>query len=234
MKKLTTLLCVAATFTLLTACSTTTKLASEAMPRSGFLPDYSLLTAMATTNQDVRIWRYRKADIKTNAYTAVILDPIYLNQNITQEITQDTINQAKSALQASMVEMIKSRGNIQIVTEPGPNVVRASVGITGLESTDNSLQPWNFTPVGMALTAGTYAAGVNAKTPAMLVEHKLTDSQTNELLGEGVVTIQGQPFRTIAGSTQSFITMTKTIIQESMQTNKGASNENIYFFLPEK
>ncbi|CAM3737774.1 uncharacterized protein DUF3313 [Polynucleobacter brandtiae] len=234
MKKKFAFLFILTALTLLGGCSTTTKLASESMPQSGFLPDYSLLTAMTTTNADVRIWRYRKADIKPGSYTAVILDPVYLNQNATQEITQDTINQAKSALQASMMEMIKNRGDIQIVTKPGPNVVRISVGITGAESTNNSLQPWNFTPVGMALTAGTYAAGVNAKTPAMLVESKLVDSATNILLGEGVVTMQGQPFRTIAGSSQSFVAMAKTIVQTSIGTYKNTSNEAVLFFLPEK
>ena len=66
---------------LLAACSNAPKLATESMPRSGFLPDYSLLIPMSTSVPDARIWRYRISGVNPSSYTAVILDPIYLNQN---------------------------------------------------------------------------------------------------------------------------------------------------------
>jgi hypothetical protein len=219
MKKPVTLLAALTLVALLGACSNTPKLASQPMPKSGFLPDYSVLVSMSTSESDTRIWRYRKAGVNPGSYTAVILDPIYLNQNATKEITVDVINQAKLALQTSMVEAINSRGNIKIVNQPGPGVARISVGITGAESSSDSLQPWNFTPIGLALNAAAYAGGVNSKTPAMLVESKITDSQSKEVIGEGLVTVQGESFRTSGGSVESFVAMAKKVVRVALETS---------------
>ncbi|CAM3644225.1 DUF3313 domain-containing protein [Polynucleobacter antarcticus] len=219
MKKLNVLLVSFAAAITLAACSNAPRLATESMPRSGFLPDYNLLIPIASSDKDTRIWRYRTSDVNPNAYKAVILDPIYLNQNATKDVSLDVINQAKAALQASMIEAVNSRGNIQIVNKPGPGVARISVGITGAESSANSLQPWNFTPIGLAMNAAAYAGGVNAKTPALLVESKITDSQTKQLLGEGLITVQGESFRTNAGSADSFIAMAKKVVRSALETS---------------
>jgi len=219
MKKLQLLTASISIAVLLGACSNAPKLATESMPRSGYLPDYSILVPIATSVPDARIWRYRVSDVNPGAYTAVILDPIYLNQNATQDVSAQSIANAKAALQASMVEAVNNRGTIRIVTKPGPGVARLSVGITGAESSADSLQPWNFTPIGLALNAAAYAGGVNAKTPALLVESKITDSQSNKLLGEGLVTVQGDSFRTAGGSVDSFIAMAKTVVRVAMEAS---------------
>ena len=219
MKKMNVLLASLTTAIVLVACSNAPKLATQPMPRSGFLPDYNLLVPMATSDSDTRVWRYRIAGVNPGAYTAVILDPIYLNQNATKEVSLDVINKAKATLQASMVEAVNSRGNIRIVNKPGPGVARLSVGITGAESSTDSLQPWNFTPIGLAMNAAAYAGGVNSKTPALLVESKITDSQSKQLLGEGLITVQGESFRTNSGSADSFIAMAKKVVRTAMETS---------------
>jgi hypothetical protein len=206
------------------ACSNTPKLASEAMPRSGFLPNYSLLVPTYTSAADTRIWRYRKEGINPANYTAVILDPIYLNQSATKEVSAESIAKAKAALQASMVEAINARGNLKIVTQPGPGVVRVSAGITGAESSNDYLKPWNFTPIGLVANAAAFAGGLNAKTPALVVENKITDSRTNELLGMGLVTIQGESFRTSSGSVDSFIAMAQKAVRVALETSANPSS----------
>lgn len=207
----------------LIACSNTPKLASESMPRSGFLPNYSLLVPTFTTASDTRIWRYRKEGINPANYTAVILDPIYLNQTATKEVSAESIAKARAALQASMIQAINARGNLKIVTQPGPGVVRVSAGITGAESSNDYLKPWNFTPIGLATNAAAFAGGVNSKTPALVVENKITDSRTNEILGMGLVTIQGESFRTSSGSVESFIAMTEKAVRVALETSANPS-----------
>ena len=202
----------------LIACSNAPKLNTEVMPRSGFLPNYNVLQPIATRDKDARVWRYRQDGVSPGAYTGVILDPIYLNQNATREIGLEVINQTKNALQQSIVEAVEGKGNIKIVTQPGPGVARISVGITGGEMSADSLQPWSFTPVGLALNAAAYAGGVNSKTPALLVESKITDSQTKEVIGEGLVTLQGESFRTAGGSVQSFTAMAKRVVRLALET----------------
>ena len=205
--------------TLLTACNTTSKLASEAIPESGFLSNYSILVPVSTTVPDVRIYRYRKSSVDPAVYTGVILDPIYLNQDVTKAVSQETIQQTKEALQASMEEAVLSKGNVKIVTEPGRGVARFSVGITGTESSPDNLKPWSFTPIGLAINGAAYVGGVTQKTPTLLVESKIVDSQTNQLLGEGLVMVQGESFRTNSGSLDSFIAMAKEAVTVAMETS---------------
>jgi hypothetical protein len=66
-----------------------------------------------------------------------------------------------------------------------------------------------------------FASGVNAKTPALLVESKITDSQNNKLLGEGLVTVQGESFRTASGSVDSFVAMAKKVVRVAMETSSN-------------
>jgi len=218
MKKIIALAAVASTAVVLSACGSAPKLASEPMPESGFLPNYAALAPVSSPMSDVRIWRYRKPGVDAGSYTAVILDPIYLNQGVTEKVTQEAIDNAKSTLQASMTDAVNSKAGVSLTDQPGPHVARLSVAITGAESSADGIKPWNFTPVGLAMNAAAYAGDVNAKTPAMLVESKLTDSQTGEVIGQGLVTVQGDSFRTNAGSVDSFIAMAKKVVQAAMQS----------------
>jgi hypothetical protein len=201
-----------ATACLMAACTTTTKLITEPMPMSGFLPDYKILTPLASSDADIRAWRYRISGIDPRKYTGVIIDPIYINQGATKEVNAEAIAKTKDTLNAAILESVKELGVIQVVTKPGPNVARLSVGITGAESTNNSLQPWDFTPVGATLTAASYAGGMNARTPALLLESKVVDSESKKLLAECLVAIQGDSFRTASASLDSFTAMAKKAV----------------------
>tara|TARA_B110000503_G_C7095226_1_gene391257 strand:+ start:152 stop:817 length:666 start_codon:yes stop_codon:yes gene_type:complete len=210
------LIAISSAAALLSACGSAPQLTTAPMPESGFLPDYSVLVPAPSPSDDVRIWRYRKSGVDADRYTAVILDPVYLNQDVTEKATIEAIASAKAALQASMTDAVNSKKGVRLTDQPGPNVARISVAITGAESSADSLKPWNFTPVGLAMNAAAYAGDMNSKTPAMLVESKLTDSQTDELIGEGLVTVQGDSFRTSAGSVDSYIAMAKKVVQAAL------------------
>ena len=80
------------------ACSNAPKMMTQAMPQSGFLPNYTLLQAVPNTPSGTRVWRYRNEAVNPTAYTAVMIDPIYLNQTPTQNITAESLIQAKICL----------------------------------------------------------------------------------------------------------------------------------------
>lgn len=218
MKKINQLFILIAAACVITACSNATKLITQPMPMSGFLPDYKVLTPLASSDPDIRVWRYRISGVDPRKYTGVILEPIFINQGATQEVSAEAIAKTKDALNAAILESVKELGVIQVVTKPGPKVVRLTVAITGAESSTDSLQPWDFTPVGATLTAASYAAGVNSKTPALLLESKLTESESKTLLAECLVTIQGDSFRTAAASLDSFTAMAKKAVGVAMDS----------------
>lgn len=213
---------IAAVLTALIACSMGPSLMSHPMPQSGFLSNYELLQHVPDTPRGTRVWRYRNASVNPNAYTAVMVYPVYMNQQAGKNISQEALDGAKDALQEAMIQAIKDKGNIRFVSNPGPGVARISTGITGAEANANGLKPWNFTPIGLAASAAQYAAGVNAKTPALVVESEITDSQTNSILGKGLIVIEGDSFRTNSSSIKSFVGMAKTAVVEALKLSAGS------------
>jgi hypothetical protein len=190
------------------------------MPRSGFLPNYHLLRPVASPTADAKIWRYRKAGVSHGTYSAVILEPVQLNRGgYSTEITSEVVAQTVAALEQAMREAVDARGDVRIVTQPGSGVLRIAVGITGAETSADSLKPWNYTPIGLAVNSAAQVAGVNAKTPTLLVESRITDSRTREFLGGSVIAIQGESFRTASGSLEAFTNMAKKAIRVAMETS---------------
>lgn len=233
---------IVATMVVLSACGGP-KMMSDPMPKSGFLPDYSLLKPVtgipkaedtrfilnqalpnvSKSSEDIRYWRYVRGGIKPATYNAVIIDPVYINYQRTSTLSTDAIASTKAQLQAEMRRAIKDHGGIKIVDKPGPGVFRIAVGITGAERHDDTLQPWFFSPVGVAVNAAAYATDLNAKTPAMIFEAKTTDSQSNLLLGEGLIIVQGESYRTNTGSVEEFTNLAIKAINSVMALSADSS-----------
>jgi hypothetical protein len=203
----------------LTACGGGPKVMTERMPESGFLPNYNVLQVVGNTPKDIRAWRYIKPGIQASSYTAVMIDPVYLNQtDYTKEITPEVIAQTKKILEEAMRQAVQRRSDIKLVDKPGPGVARVAVGITGAELSADGLKPWNFTPIGLAANAAAFATGNNSKTPALVVENRVTDSQTKEFIAGGMVAVQGEPFRLGSSSVGAFQDMTRRIVVFAMES----------------
>jgi hypothetical protein len=203
----------------LTACGGGPKVMTERMPESGFLPNYNVLQVVGNTPKDIRAWRYIKPGIQASSYTAVMIDPVYLNQTeYTKEITPEVIAQTNKILEEAMRQAIQRRSDIKLVDKPGPGVARVAVGITGAELSADGLKPWNFTPIGLAANAAAFATGNNSKTPALVVENRVTDSQTKEFIAGGMVAVQGEPFRLGSSSVGAFQDMTRRIVVFAMES----------------
>jgi hypothetical protein len=203
----------------LTACGGGPKIMTESMPESGFLPNYKVLQTVDNTPKDIRAWRYLKPSVQAASYTAVMIDPIYLDQaEYTKEITPEVIAQTKKILEEAMRQAVGRHSDMKLVDKPGPGVARVAIGITGAELSADGLKPWNFTPIGLAANAAAYAAGANVKTPALVVENRVTDSQTKEFIAGGMVAVQGEPFRLGSSSVGAFQDMTRRIVVFAMES----------------
>ena len=210
---------LAITIASLAACSSGPKLMTEKIPESGFLPNYKVMRPVDNTPKDIRAWRYLKPGLFISSYTAVMIEPVYLNQReYTKEITPEVITQTKKILEEAIRQAVLRRGDIKIVNQPGPGVLRVAVAITGAEISADGLRPWNFTPISLAANANTYAAGVNSRTPALVMENRITDSQSREFIAGDMVAVQGEPFRLGSSSVGAFQDMTKRIVVFAMES----------------
>ena len=210
---------LAITIASLAACSSGPKLMTEKIPESGFLPNYKVMQPVDNTPKDIRAWRYLKPGLFISSYTAVMIEPVYLNQReYTKEITPEVITQTKKILEEAIRQAVLRRGDIKIVNQPGPGVLRVAVAITGAEISADGLRPWNFTPIGLAANANTYAASVNSRTPALVMENRITDSQSREFIAGDMVAVRGEPFRLGSSSVGAFQDMTKRIVVFAMES----------------
>lgn len=210
---------LAITIASLAACSSGPKLMTEKIPESGFLPNYKVMQPVDNTPKDIRAWRYLKPGLFISSYTAVMIEPVYLNhREYTKEITPEVIAQTKKILEEAIRQAVSRRGDIKIVNQPGPGVLRVAVAITGAEISADGLRPWNFTPISLAANANTYAASVNSRTPALVMENRITDSQSREFIAGDMVAVQGEPFRLGSSSVGAFQDMTKRIVVFAMES----------------
>lgn len=99
-------------------------------------------------------------------------------------------------------DKVARRGNL--VDKPGPGIGRLSIAITGAEVEGDSFKPWNVVPVSAVLFAAQKAAGIDSKTPSLVIEAKMRDSVTGKIWGEGVYVMSGETFRMESSTPEAF------------------------------
>jgi hypothetical protein len=195
-----------------------TKLSAQDKPASGFLSDYSLLKPVKGP-EGTKIHRYTKSDFDPLSYSAVMIEPVIINQAHTDEkITPQIIEQTRAALDASIHDRL-GQSKLKIVHEPGPNVLRVSVALSGAELDGEGFKPRNILPISAVLKAASYAVGKEEKTPVLLVESKITDSQSGTLLRAGMITISGEAFRDEARTGAEFQSLAQRIVAIAMDNS---------------
>jgi hypothetical protein len=170
---------------------------------SGFIPDYSLLQPVKSP-EGTKISRYQNPDVNEESYTAIIIEPIFINQaHVDEKLTPEIVEQTRQTLNQAIRDHIgKTRFNI--ASEPGPGVARVAIAISGAELDNEGLKPRNLMPISAAIKAVSFLAGKNSKIPVLLIESKITDSQSDALLRAGMITINGETFRNESDTTAAF------------------------------
>ncbi|MBF0282239.1 MAG: DUF3313 domain-containing protein [Zetaproteobacteria bacterium] len=186
-------------------CGTHTTTASVSdKAQTGFIPDYSVLQPVKSA-EGTQLFRYQKPGVRRGNYSAIIIEPILINQTQADEkITPEVIQQTQQELDKVVREHIAKTG-FKIVSDAGPGVARVAIAISGAEVDNEGLKPRNLIPISAAITAVSYLIDKQSKMPVLLVECKITDSQSNDLLRAGVMTIKGDTFRNESDTTTAFL-----------------------------
>lgn len=188
---------------------------------SGFLPDYSLLKQVPNTPQGMQVYTYSSPDFTPAYYHAVIVNPVTLYQTATENgITDQQIQAAQDQISQGIQQLVSRKA--AIVTTPGPGVVSLTVAITGAQIESEGFKPWNVIPISAAIKLASMATNTDSKTPVMVVEIKMVDSQTGKLLRETVSMISGDQFRT-TDTSQEFEALAQSWVQQAL---KYSSTQN--------
>lgn len=195
----------------LTGCSPS----DEPMPKTGFLPDYSLLQPVKESPKDTKMYVYKNHNAKRSDYHATMITPVALYQTATKHgITQQQINAARREIDKGVYNEVTK--TMTVTSTPGKGVAVLSVAITGATVEEDGFSPMNIMPISAAIKLASMATDLDGKSPAMIVELKFTDSVTGELLLESVSVIKGESFRKRSSTAGEFETMAKTWVKEGL------------------
>ena len=175
------------------ACAATKQ--ARTVERLGFLKD--LYPKMVEGNEDagesLLIYRNpRVAQIPPNTYKKFMLDPVLIFRGAHSKM--EGISQEQAQLMADTFYALiyqEVSKDYEMVDKPGPDTLRAQVAMTHLEESWPMLDvvssipaPMNFLAAGSLLK--TVATGKPAFKGEAVIEAKVTDSQTGEVLRAGV------------------------------------------------
>jgi hypothetical protein len=153
---------------------------------SGFLGDYSKLEAGPEGGIDQR---YINPGVDFKKYNKIMLDQVrfYFKDSAADKgIDADEMKELSDNFSRAMIDTLGSA--YPLTTKPGPNVIRLRVAITDLELPNRAINAVSTVlPVGLAIS--TIKSGVTGKGTGcgeVSMEFEALDSQTNQVLAEGV------------------------------------------------
>ena len=175
------------------ACAATKQ--ARTVERLGFLKDLypKMVEGDEDAGESLLIYRNpRVAQIAPNTYKKFMLDPVLIfrgPQSKMSGISQEQAQLLADTFYALIYQEVSK--DYEMADKPGPDTLRAQVAITHLEQSWPMLDvvssipaPMNVFAAGSALK--TVATGKPAFTGEAVIEAKVTDSQSGEVLRAGV------------------------------------------------
>lgn len=185
----------------------------------GFLPEYSinLMKPVPTDQDDVHAFVYKNPNFHRSDYDKLIIEEASLNQKAveSQGITTDKIADAQSVITKDLKEMLSKK--VTITNKPGPRTAKLSIAITGAMLEGDGFRPRYLMPISAALQIAQHATNLQNKKPILIIETKVVDSQTNELLTTSATEIGGDKFRLQSSESGEFKKIAKTWVQDAIK-----------------
>lgn len=177
----------------LSGCAATKQ--ARTVEKLGFLKELYPLMSEGNENAGESLLIYKSpkvALIPPNTYTKFMLDPVLIfrgPESRMHGISQDQAQLMADTFYALIYQEVSK--DYDMVDKPGPNTLRVQIAITHLEESWPMLDVVSGIPAPMnALAAGsllkTVATGKPAFTGEAVIEAKVTDAQTGEVLRAAV------------------------------------------------
>lgn len=191
---------------------------------SGYLQGYSRLEPVASPEEGVEIYGYRNPKVDISKYNAVIIDPVVIYQTATADaagngLSEETLYGVRQQITQNIRKDVAKR--TKVVDKPGPGVAHVSIAITGAQTLSDGFRPTDLIPVRAVLNVASKATGLDEKNAMLVVEAKVNDSQSGELIGEALYTVSGASFRMQAGSVEAFEELADKWVQTALRVAAG-------------
>ena len=182
---------------------------------SGFFSDISLLQPI-NSPQGSKAFRYTSTKFDPSNYQAVMIDSVLINQaGVSDKVTADTMEKTRATLEDGIKQKIGKV--IALTNKAGPGTLKVNVAISGADVAGEGFKPRNILPVSAVLKLASKAAGKDKKTAMLLIESKVTDSVSGELLKATMLTISSDSFRDQADADQELTGLAKKVVDMAMK-----------------
>ncbi|CAN4265535.1 Protein of unknown function DUF3313 [Methylophilaceae bacterium] len=185
-------------------------------PDSGFFADTSLLQ-LVNSPEGTKAFRYTSTKFDPSNYQAVIIDSVLINQSgVNDKITADTMEKTRATLEDGIKQKI---GKVIALTDKaGPGTLKVNISISGADVAGEGFKLRNILPVSAVLKLASKAAGKDKKTAMLLIESKVSDSVSGELLKASMLTISSDSFRDQADADQELTALAKKVVDLAMKS----------------
>ncbi len=183
-------------------------------PESGFFSDYSLLNPV-NGPKDTKVFRYTSTKFDPSNYKSVIIDSVVINQSsVDDKITNDIIEKTRLTLEENIKQKVTQF--LALTQTPGAQTLKVNISISGADLATEGFKVRNLLPISAVLKLASKATNKDKKTAVLLIESKVTDSQTGELLKGTMVTISSESFRDNDEAGQEFENLAKKVVELAM------------------
>lgn len=189
------LVAVVASGMALAGCASTKQARRVDVPETGILGDYSMLEKGKGEARGLRTYRNPNADWPK--YTRIIIDPVKM---LTPEkVSESELRDYQNLVNNMEVRLRQELGeDYQLVTNPGPGTLRIQAAMFDAEKKEmvsNTLT--SLLPIGIGLSlVKDITLGKPLSVGEISAEVKVTDSQTNDLLGAAIDRRVGRKYTT--------------------------------------
>lgn len=183
---------------------------------SDFFADYSIFKTVKAP-EGMQLMRYVSPKFDPLSYQFVIIDPIHLNQTLQDgDISPEIIANTQQSLDKNIREKIVQF--LGITDKPSKETIQLRVSISGAKIDGEGFKPRNILPISAAIKLASKATGKDKKTPVLVIESKLTDSVSGELLKGTIISISGDSFRDSSDAGQAFQNLSTKLVDLAIKS----------------
>ena len=160
-----------------TGCAT--KKTAEVADFSGYIGDYDGLEK-TTDELGHEVLRWQSSDFISGVYESLMMDEIvfYPEPKPTPQISEELLIEIREYANAVFLHEVSKV--VPVTSQPGPDVLRMRMAITGVSTSAQGLKGYEYIPFAAIAAGVTSASGARDRDAFMVVETELLDSMTGE------------------------------------------------------
>lgn len=146
---------------------------------SGFLTQryYDQLTQIESPSDQI-VYRYVSPSFEPSRYERAIVEPViaYPKPQATEQVSMETLETLQLQLTLLLEDSLSEV--LTLTREPGPDVLRLELAVTGINISDRPLEGYEYIPIFLIASE---ASGGREQQVKLFLEGRVTDSNTDEV-----------------------------------------------------